>query len=469
MNPRRKLLRLARLIEIRLDTYPGAFRVRIVNAFRRQNRPRTGLERAISAGCGQHHSSRCNVVPFPARIPVPTSLEQIMSTSPRARRHAILTVAALALAGAACSSSKPIKTPGDAATDPKAATPGPDTTVPGADTAPLGSDAAAAGPDTRDLHRADQATTDALPGDKDASSAELADATDGLAADLALPTHDGSAPDGSRQDVPAAESPRADSAPDLGVVCTPGLDQTCNDEPWASWISGSCTADGACVCIAGYTVNPTTGRCMVAPTSDAGSGSDGVLLCPGEYDACGCGCCDSTPTNTACYYPTAGDTLEAIKAADDEVRATTNCLTAGCSFGTRYVCCLPAAPDPPGSATYQVSPWSGGLDHLDISKSGADCAHLGFASGRDAHPDYRVETPEGWTVLSAMIDDCGDGGTGDWPDGALGTLVFRQAEGLCLADVHVTLYAFTAAGEVRTIRVDVEGAELPAMGGIFCR
>jgi hypothetical protein len=48
-------------------------------------------------------------------------------------------------------------------------------------------------------------------------------------------------------------------------------------------------------------------------------------------------------------------------------------------------------------------------------------------------------------------------------------MAFRQSDGQCLADVHVTLYTFTAAGEVRTIRLDVDGAVLPAMGGVVCR
>jgi hypothetical protein len=392
-----------------------------------------------------------------------------MSASSLSSRLSLLTITALVLAGAACSSSKPVKVPGDAATGPEAGVPGPDAAVPGADAAPPGPDAAATGPDATDLRREAQPAPDTAPAGKDTGATDPPAAKDGGATDLSVPAGDGAIPDGPHRDGPAAELPRADSAPDPGAVCTPGMDQTCNDNPIVSSIWGQCTAEGVCVCNAGFVVNPATGRCMVAPKSDAGAGSDGVLLCPGEYDACGCGCCDGTPMSMACYYPTAGDTLEAIKAADDEVRATTNCQTAGCSSGTRYVCCLPADPDPPGSATYEISAWSGGLDHLDISKTGADCAHLGFASGRDPSPEFRIETPEGWIVMSAVIDNCGDGGTGQWADGALGTMAFRKNADLCLADVHVTLFAFTTAGEVRTIRVDIDGAELPGMGEIFCR
>jgi hypothetical protein len=46
-----------------------------------------------------------------------------------------------------------------------------------------------------------------------------------------------------------------------GARCTPGLDQTCNDEPFASWTTGTCTPAGKCVCDANRTLNVTTGRC----------------------------------------------------------------------------------------------------------------------------------------------------------------------------------------------------------------
>ncbi len=46
------------------------------------------------------------------------------------------------------------------------------------------------------------------------------------------------------------------------TVCTFGMDQTCNDNPFWSSIQGRCTDAGVCVCGDGG-ANPTTGRCLM--------------------------------------------------------------------------------------------------------------------------------------------------------------------------------------------------------------
>jgi len=56
-------------------------------------------------------------------------------------------------------------------------------------------------------------------------------------------------------------------------VCTPGADQTCNDNPTTSALWGHCEADAWCSCNTGYVVNPSTGKC-------------------------------NTPNQTVCYSPT---------------------------------------------------------------------------------------------------------------------------------------------------------------------
>jgi hypothetical protein len=51
-------------------------------------------------------------------------------------------------------------------------------------------------------------------------------------------------------------------APAGGTACTPGANQTCNDDPRLSSLHGTCTAAGRCVCGANYELNPMTGRCL---------------------------------------------------------------------------------------------------------------------------------------------------------------------------------------------------------------
>ena len=45
-------------------------------------------------------------------------------------------------------------------------------------------------------------------------------------------------------------------------LCTPGLDQTCNDNPIVSSFHGHCTEALRCVCGSGCSLNATTGRCL---------------------------------------------------------------------------------------------------------------------------------------------------------------------------------------------------------------
>lgn len=44
-------------------------------------------------------------------------------------------------------------------------------------------------------------------------------------------------------------------------VCTPGMDQTCNDSPEISSLHGTCLPDGTCQCKEPFEKNPATGRC----------------------------------------------------------------------------------------------------------------------------------------------------------------------------------------------------------------
>jgi hypothetical protein len=43
-------------------------------------------------------------------------------------------------------------------------------------------------------------------------------------------------------------------------VCTPGMDQTCNDNLSVSSLWGKCNQDGTCTCNSGFVINPSTGK-----------------------------------------------------------------------------------------------------------------------------------------------------------------------------------------------------------------
>jgi hypothetical protein len=58
------------------------------------------------------------------------------------------------------------------------------------------------------------------------------------------------------------QSPQSDgSVCWVRLVCQPGADQTCNDDPVISSIHGRCRFDGTCECLEGFAPNPETGRC----------------------------------------------------------------------------------------------------------------------------------------------------------------------------------------------------------------
>lgn len=45
-------------------------------------------------------------------------------------------------------------------------------------------------------------------------------------------------------------------------VCSPGADQTCNDNLSVSSLHGHCENNGSCTCGAGFAKNPTSGKCL---------------------------------------------------------------------------------------------------------------------------------------------------------------------------------------------------------------
>lgn len=72
--------------------------------------------------------------------------------------------------------------------------------------------------------------------------------------------------DAGKHDAVAADHP---GTMDTGVGCTPGRDQTCNDDPTSETNRGVCLSDGTCQC-EWPCMNPTTGRCL-NPTCACGA------------------------------------------------------------------------------------------------------------------------------------------------------------------------------------------------------
>lgn len=380
-----------------------------------------------------------------------------------------------AIASAACSSSKPLKKTGDAAAAPE-----------------LGADVSTerdASPDiaSPDLASADSPSPDLSVATKDVSQQDTVPIKDTVESDLFLvkdvaatelatfsadvPLTDGSSADAPARDMATADLASRDGATDRPLPCTPGANQTCNDNLLVSSIWGTCQPDGTCICTTGHVVNPSTGRCMMAPINDASAGGDtGQSACTGDYTACGCGCCGGVQANPSCYYPSLGETIAAITAQDLATKSATNCSLVGCSVGIHYVCCPEAAPESPSSATYAADGYSGGLDHVTISTSGSDCATVSFARPMSSTgSSLKIATPSSWGVVSGGFGACGDAGVMDQARGAVGTLALRASGSQCVADLHATLFAFAADGTVKTTRLDVDAIPVTGFPGSLCQ
>lgn len=316
-------------------------------------------------------------------------------------------------------------------------------------------DAAAPDAGAKDLVASDQAALSSDLTGKDQLGPDLqADASrDQRALDIYSPPIDTriaevASGDGSQGDAALGDVPSV-------LPCGPG-GTGCNDDPKISGIWGTCQPDGTCACRVGYEINPRTGRCWpmapdASPTADAEP-----VACAGEYTACGCGCCEGVTRNLACYYPTLGQTLAPIKAADEVAKSSVACPVVTCNVGVRYVCCLPSTPEPTSSATYTTESYMGDMTHIRISKVGADCAQLSLSSPAKNDSRYPIDTSASWGLMLAEFGTCNDAGVSDVAKGVLGTVAFRASGDQCLVDVHVTLFG-SSAGEITTGRLDVDG------------
>jgi len=197
-----------------------------------------------------------------------------------------------------------------------------------------------------------------------------------------------------------------------------------------------------------------------------------VLGCAGEYNACGCGCCGGIPHTTSCYYPSLGDTVADIAERDRASKASQDCSLAGCSRGTRYVCCEPASPEPAAGTSYSADLYIGGYNRLTINKTGTHCAGLLFLQPGlqpDEAGQWRIDTPDHWVATSANSGSCEDAGAREYAIAALGSMVFRASGVGCVVDLHATLYFAQATGPVTTVRMDVDGLLVPMMSARECR
>jgi hypothetical protein len=395
------------------------------------------------------------------------------------RVPAFLVAQSLGIGLMACSSSTATKPTPDAAADTRPLADAPiESTAGGEDVRvpdlPLAKDAPGAdepssedlvSPDTTALK--DTTGTADLSSPKDGTAGDLAPPKDGPGADLS-PAADLALTEGGRRDGAPPDQAESDGGADLATGCLAdgGAQPACNDDPNSAAVMGTCQPDGTCQCKPSYVLNPSTGRCRY-PLRDGSAGDTDTPAnsCTGAYDSCMCSCCGTIGHGMMCYYPTLGESVATLAAADQERWASAICGSGTCSSGVHYLCCTPAAPEPSSAATYTASGYIGGSDGLGIKKVGADCASLMFNSSGSGGDGFHVDAGGLWTAEGASFGPCGDAGSRTYAKGALGTLTFRKADGVCVMDLHATLFAISDAAELTTARMDAEGIPMPAILG----
>jgi hypothetical protein len=274
--------------------------------------------------------------------------------------------------------------------------------------------------------------------------------------------------DGGR-DAPSAEAIGRDAMPDLAFGCLidrPG--PGCNDNPNSAAVMGTCQPDGTCKCNEFYVLNPSTGRCMYPPRDSSVGDTDALAnLCSGTYNSCACSCCGVVGRDKMCYFPTLGESPATLAAADEERYSTILCASDACSSGVQYLCCTPTAPESSTGASYASTGYSGGLDHLEISKTSTDCATLSFARPATAKAGFHIDVDKQWSAVGGSFGACGDAGAQNSVKGALGSLVFRMSGDACVMDLHATLFAISDSGVVSTTRMDADGIPSPPSWGDY--
>jgi hypothetical protein len=256
-------------------------------------------------------------------------------------------------------------------------------------------------------------------------------------------------------------------AQDAAFACTPGDNQTCNDNSLVSSLWGTCQSNGTCSCNAGFVINPNSGRC-VAPAAGA---------CSGSYEACGCGCCGGVTSSPLCYYPSAGDSLSAIIAADQTVAGSSTCSLAGCALGQHYLCCAEASAEPAGSAQYTAQYTVGGYDRVGLSKTSTDgnCLSLKLVNSGPSGANstkLRVSTPSNWTIEGAIsASPCASSTPVTQAIGAQGTVSFSPSgTASCAISAHLTVFfVATTDSPVTTMRIDADTVLISGGPVGYCR
>ncbi len=198
-------------------------------------------------------------------------------------------------------------------------------------------------------------------------------------------------------------APSGGPPPTTGTTCTPGMDQTCNDDLAMSALAGTCNPDGTCNCNPAY-VKRSSGKCGANPSS--GTCTPGM---------------DQTCNDDPMMSSLAG-------ACGADRTCTCNPSYAKKSSGK---CGAPATTFPEYLAGTWLIGWSGGLDHYSwVRLEGFDHGRADFLSKASTRP---AVTP---------FFNCD--GQGTWEITAKANTIFLHFPSSCTSPgVNITAYTLS--------------------------
>jgi hypothetical protein len=226
---------------------------------------------------------------------------------------------------------------------------------------------------------------------------------------------DGALPAGDASTVDASPAPDADAAIDATID---GPADVMTDSPGESRVDAGADA-GAAVCPIG-----------VAP-----------------LEVCGCGCCGGVTEGVVCYYPSRGETRDAIP---NPMPDPSSCARQGCIIGDRYVCCADPGPDTSQATICAADTSIEDQARFAITRrDGNVCTTLELGGVASYLP---ITGPPGRTTVAAWRALCDGPNT---PVRAIGGLGAVTAHGLTTHyDVHVVLFFDNGSGSAEAVRID---------------
>ena len=191
-----------------------------------------------------------------------------------------------------------------------------------------------------------------------------------------------------------------------------------------------------------------------------------AAICPAgvpPLDVCGCGCCGGAADSRACFYPSRGESRDAIP---NPMPSATECATNGCTEGTRHVCCADPGVQPP-SGIFCGNDTSGeDWPRFTVTRrDGALCTTLELGS---AGPFLPIVGPPGRANTNGWRQPCDGSKARLYAIGGLGQVTAGMFGALPSYDVHAALFFYDGTGIAEAVRIDVDDITIqpPCANGV---